>query len=361
MSSDVNSGRDERRQRPGDEDQDGGQRQRFPGDIAERAREDQQAEQDEEADLGDPAEALVEGDDRPPGRDPGAAEGEGGEVGGEQAGAVGDLGDPVGEGRDRDRRDRIDPVGREPDPGEGGDREAAEGDADDDPDAEFERLEADHVGDPEARHLDPFDEPDHEQQRDRVVHPGLALERAGERLLERRAAQHGEDRGRVGGGDGGAGQHPFEGPEAEDPLRRQPGDDRGDHRADGRQRCRGSQHRADLRPAGGEAALEQDQDEGDRPQGARELGVVEVDPADPLRAGEHPEPEEQQQAGDPDPVGEERPDDAGGEEGAGDEDQLGVMLSHRNYAPSSAAARRVSSSSVDPASGTSSARSCGRR
>ena len=188
--------------------------------------------------------------------------------------------------------------------------------------------------------LDPFDEPDHEQQRDRVVHPRLALERARKPLLQRRAAQHGEDRGRVGRGDGGAGQHPFERPEPEDPLRREPGHDRGDDGADGRQRRRGPEHRSDLRPAGGQASLEQDQDEGDRPQGAGELGIVELDPADPLRAGEHAEAEEQQQAGDPDPVGEERADDAGGEQGAGDEDQLRVMLSHpMHYAPSSAAAR----------------------
>ena len=142
----------------------------------------------------------------------------------------------------------------------------------------------------------------------------------------------------------GADDHPFEGAEVEDPA-----SPRGRSTtavidgADGRQRGRGAEHRPDLRPAGGQAALEEDQDEGDRAQGAGQLGVVEVDPADPLRAGEHPEPEEEQQAGDPDPVGEQRPDDAGGEQGAGDEDQLGVVL-HPSTDPSRAALRSFSSS-----------------
>ena len=74
---------------------------------------------------------------------------------------------------------------------------------------------------PKAGLLDPFDEADHQQQRDRVVHPRLALQRAGEPLLDRRAAQHGEDRGRVGGGDRGADQHPFQQRQVEDQLRRE--------------------------------------------------------------------------------------------------------------------------------------------
>ena len=56
--------------------------------------------------------------------------------------------------------------------------------------------------------------------------------------------------------------------------------------------------------------------------------LVEVDPADPLRAGQHPEAEEEQQAGDADPVGEQRPEDPRGQEDAGDQDQLGVVVAH---------------------------------
>ena len=113
-------------ERAGDEDQHRRERQAFEGDVAEGAREDEQAEQDEEADLGDPADPLVEGDDRAPRRDPRRAERQRGQVDGEQAGAVRDLGQAVGEAGDRDRRHRVDAVGRQPHPVEGGDREPAD-------------------------------------------------------------------------------------------------------------------------------------------------------------------------------------------------------------------------------------------
>ena len=99
--------------------------------------------------------------------------------------------------------------------------------------------------------------------------------------------------------------------------------------ADRRQRGGRPEHRPDLRPARGQPALEEDQDQRDRPQRPRQLGVVELDPADPLRAGEHAEGEEEQQARDPHPVGEQRADDPRGEQGAGDQDQLGVVVPHR--------------------------------
>ena len=79
--------------RPGDEDQHRRERQPLQRHVAELAGEDQQAEQDEEGDLGDPAEPLVEGDDGAPRRDAGAAERQRRQVDGEQAGAVGDLGE----------------------------------------------------------------------------------------------------------------------------------------------------------------------------------------------------------------------------------------------------------------------------
>ena len=177
--------------------------------------------------------------------------------------------------------------------------------------------------------LDPFDEADHEQQRHRVVHPRLALERAGQALLQGRAAQHGEDRRRVGGGDAAPTSIPSSVLRPKIQLRREAGEQRGEHGADRRQRGRGAEHRADLRPARGQAALEEDQDQGDRAQRAGQLGVVELDPADALGAGQHPEAEEEQQARDPHPVGEQRAGDPGGEQGAGDQDQLGVVASHR--------------------------------
>ena len=315
----------EGRQRARDQDQDGGERQPLQRHVVELAGEDEQAEEDEERQLGDPAEPLVEGDDGPAGGDVGAAQRQSGQVGGEQAGAVGDLGEAVGEGGDRDRRHRVDPVGRQPHPAQRRHREPADQVADADPDRDFDRQQAGHVGEPEAGLLDPFDEADHQQQGDRVVHPGLALERARQPLLQGRAAQHGEDRGRVGGGDRGADDHPFQGADVEDQLRREAGDHGGEDGADRRQRGRRAQHRPDLRPAGGQPALEEDQDQRDRAQRPRQLHVGELDAADPLRAGQHPEGEEEQQARDPDPVGQQRAEDARAQQGTGDQDQLGVM------------------------------------
>ena len=103
----------------------------------------------------------------------------------------------------------------------------------------------------------------------------------------------------------------------------------------------------------------------DRAQGPGQLGVVELDAADPLRAGQHAEPEEEQQARDADALGEQRADDPGREQGAGDEDQLGVVSAHRGPADLAVlvdcARARSSSSSAEPGAGMSSARSCGWR
>ena len=62
----------EGRDRAGDEDQHRRERQPLQRHVVELAGEDEQAEQDEEGDLGDPAEALVEGDDGAAGGDAGA-------------------------------------------------------------------------------------------------------------------------------------------------------------------------------------------------------------------------------------------------------------------------------------------------
>ena len=129
---------------------------------------------------------------------------------------MGDLGDAVGERRGGDRRHRVDPVGGQLDPRHDPDRQSSQKQADDDPDGDLQGDQADHVDGAVVRLLDPFDEADDEQQGDRVVHPGLALERACQALLQGRVAQHGEDRGGVGGGDRGADDHPFQPGEAED-------------------------------------------------------------------------------------------------------------------------------------------------
>ena len=59
-----------------------------------------------------------------------------------------------------------------------------------------------------------------------------------------------------------------------------------------------------------EAALEEDQHDADRAQGAGQLDVVELDPAGSFAADEHAEAEEEDQPGNPYPVGDHRRGDA---------------------------------------------------
>ena len=96
-------------------------------------------------------------------------------------------------------------------------------------------------------------------------------------LPQRRVPQHREDRRRVGRGDRRADDQRLERAEVEEPGGGDAGDHRGHDRADDRQRDRGPDHRPDLLPAGGQAALEEDQDQADRPQRPGQLDVVELD------------------------------------------------------------------------------------
>ena len=140
-----------------------------------------------------------------------------------------------------------------------------------------------------------------------------------------RAAQHGEDRGAVGRGDRGADDQSLERAEVEQPLGGEAGDHRGDQGPDYRQRERRPDNRPDLLPAGGQATLEEDQQEPDRAQRPGQLGIIEVDPEQAVGADQHAETEEEHQAGNPDPIGDHRGADAGGEQQPADQDQLGIL------------------------------------
>ena len=94
-------------------------------------------------------------------------------------------------------------------------------------------------------------------------------------------------------------------------MRRERRDARRDQHAERREQHRGSDHLADRRDVREHAALEQDQRERDRARIAHEGRVVELDAARPVLAEQHPEPEEQQQRGGPEPIDEagcDRPD-----------------------------------------------------
>ena len=179
-------------------------------------------------------------------------------------------------------------------------------------------------GDAVVRVQDPLDEPEHEQHGDRVVEPSLALERALEPLAQPGAAQQREHRRAVGRRHDRAEQQPFQRREVEQPGRREAGDERGDDRAGQRQPDRRAQHGADLAPAGGEPALEQDQRQRDDADRLRQVEVGEVDPAERVGADEHADAEEQHEAGQPHSPRDKRRREGRRQQGAGDQDAFGV-------------------------------------
>ena len=90
--------------------------------------------------------------------------------------------------------------------------------------------------------------------------------------------------------------------------------------------------------------------------------------ADAFRAGQHPQPEEEQQRRDPHLVGEQRAGDPRGQQDTGDEDQDGVVVAHPGTLGegpgqtfSSMIARRASSSSGEPGVACRLWWACGRR
>ena len=169
-------------------------------------REHEQPEHQEEPELRDPGEAVVEGDDRAPGRRRRGAEHEAGQVDGEEARAV----RATARRRTRARRSRP----RRPGTGrptaavtlpqeEHGEGSRPRGRPRRRSTARWTASQSASPT-PEVGVLDRLDAADHEQHRDRVVDAGLALERARQAPPQRRAAQHREHRGRVGRGHGRA-------------------------------------------------------------------------------------------------------------------------------------------------------------
>jgi hypothetical protein len=196
------------------------------------------------------------------------------------------------------RCDWIEAGAREPLAPEGLDREPADREANHGADRELSREQAEHVDNPVARFLDPVDEANHEQDRDGIVHSRLALQRSRKPPVERRAAEHREDRGDVRGGQDRAEQKAFEEREVEEPGCGQSRDQGGDQRTHESKAERGPQDRADLVEPACEPALEEDQTERDHAHRASELVVVEVDPAGAVRPDRHPDAEEEEQRGD---------------------------------------------------------------
>ena len=87
------------------------------------------------------------------------------------------------------------------------------------------------------------------------------------------------------------------------------------------------QHGPDLLEAAGEAALEQDHRHGDDARLARELEVVEVDPAQPVGADQHPEAEHEHEAGQAETTGREGGRETRRQQEAGEQEELTLVQS----------------------------------
>ena len=140
--------------------------------------------------------------------------------------------------------------------------------------------------------LDPRDQPERQRDRHRVVASRLRLEGARDAAPDVREAEGREHGGRVGGRDDGPEESCLEPREVEEHACGDPGEEGGHQDADRAQQRRGRCDAPQPPPRGLQASLEQDQDEADDADLARELRVVELDPAGTVRPEQHPQSEE---------------------------------------------------------------------
>ena len=238
-----------------------------------------------------------------------------GDVDGDEPASLEGRRRPESEVGDGEGEDRVEPRGGEADLAE----EPAAAPADGEPGGDAHR-ELDHgpghdppavqlAGDEGQRHGE------REDDRHRVVHARLDLEQVLEPRPDPdpRAPQDGEDGRRVRGGDDGAEEERLGPAEAERARSER------EHPRRARDAQRGEEPRRrddtpDARHRGVEPAVEEDEDEGDRAGAEGEPVVLEGDPADALRPGEHADEEEEEDDRDPEPSGGPRGEDGHREE-----------------------------------------------
>ena len=313
-----------------------GDRGALGDDVHELSREHEQPESQEQAELGDPGEALVEGHDRAAGRRRHGAEHEPGQVDRQEAGAVQRERGAEGQHRRGHRGHRVQAGGGKRDAAQEEHRNGGDGESHHEADRELAHDQQQRVLETVAVALDRLDAADDEQDRDRVVDARLALQRAGEPAAQGRAAQDGEDRGGVGGGHRRAEQQRLERVEVEQQRRR----DGGQHgRAQRPQRGEGDrrpEHRPDLAEAGRQAALEEDEGERDHAGRTRQLEVVldvapEIDQAEAVRPDEHADAQHQDEARHAEASGGQRGGQTGSQHDPDDQDEL-TLVQARNPA-----------------------------
>ena len=140
-------------------------------------------------------------------------------------------------------------------------------------------------------------------------------------------------------GDDRAEQDRLEPGEVEERVGGDAGQERADDDADGAEQRRGHGDLPQPPPRGLQPALVEDQREPDDPDLARELRVVELDPARPVRAEQHPEREERDEHRQPRPGRSERQDDARGQDRADEQENQAFV--HEDILSGGTHGRRV--------------------
>ena len=154
-----------------------------------------------------------------------------------------------------------------------------------------------HMADRALAHRDQLDQHQGEKHREWIVGAGFHFQRGADARPQPQPLRvhQQKHRGGVSGGDHGADQQRL-GPVQ---VERESGDRRGDQRgrqhAEGRQRHRRHQHRADALETRFQPAVEQDQRQRHRSDGVGRADVVEVQPPGPRIARQNTDEEEHQQ------------------------------------------------------------------
>jgi len=254
-------------------------------------------------------------------------------VDGDEAVAPERLGEPVGEEHDAHAQDRIEPLVFQ--------AQAVEGEGGHEAHGEAHQAPARHVDEQSRQKLRPradrvhdrADERRREKHRHRVVAPGLEFEEGLEVPFQTHAAgpHQGEDGGGIRGGDDGPEEHPLLQRQIQQQPRKQADEGRRDGDTQRGERQPPPEHGAHGPPVRVQPPGEEDIGEGEHPHEVGHGGVVEVDAADPLGAGQHPDREKHQEGGHAETLGEPVGEDAQEEEHPRDEDDLrrrGERLGH---------------------------------
>jgi hypothetical protein len=173
-----------------------------------------------------------------------------------------------------------------------------------------------------------------EDDGDGIVDAGLDLEGDSNPPLELEpaAAKHRKDRRSIGGRDHRTDEQRL-GPAQSQPVRANCHQSRGAGHSHSGEQAGGGGCAADGTQRGIQAAIEEDQGQRQHADAEAELVVVELDPAEPLGAGQHPDHDEQQRDGNSGALrgateyhAHPQQESAGGEEDRG---RVGLVGSHR--------------------------------